>query len=956
VEIAFNGNKTIDRVVVYSVQDNFQSPVEPTDAMTFTQYGVQDFTVEGRGSGGWVTLGTVSNNNLVKRTVSFGAMTVDRIRVTITRSVSQWSLLTEVEAWGVAEGVAAAPTSMVLASSTNPVLVGQMVDLTATVSGNGPTGGVNFADSGSAIAGCSGIALNQSGTAVCSTNSLTAGTHSIVAYYSGDATNAASNSPALTQTVSIVPSSTNVALSSAGAVATASSTYQAGYPVSAINNNERKGAVWGSGGGWADGTLNIWPDSVEIAFNGNKTIDRVVVYSVQDNFQSPVEPTDEMTFTRYGVQDFTVEGRASGGWVTLGTVSNNNLVKRTVSFGAMTVDRIRVTITRSLSQWSLLTEVEAWGLAEGAGAAPTSTVLASSTNPVLLGQTVDLTATVSGNGPTGGVNFTDSGSTIAGCSGIALNQSGTAVCSTNSLTAGTHNIAAQYGGDVANAGSSSSALIQMVSTVPGSTNVALASAGALATASSTYQSGYPVSAINNNERKGAVWGSNGGWADGTPGTFPDWVQIAFNGNKTIDRVVVYSVQDNYNSPVEPGDSLTFHDWGATAFNVEGWNGSGWTLLGSVSGNNLVKRTVTFAPFTTDRIRITVLAAANVWSLITEVEAWDVAEPAQQSALATLAAAMPVGTWAELTTGDIGSVIARPGTSLSMIPYTGAMPWDPVHRQIHIVGSDHINYDGLPAYYNRYDDDSNDWSIVLRTPLGSEGYQHTAVDSEGNVYLLSLPTSAIYKWNGSDFVHFATLPSNTSNEIGMAMVHWSGPGFGGKGALVVYHGGLGALLMLTLDTGAWASLNSAISYTGYYQGTAAYSAKKNVMVYGGGNPFQAGASKEIWRLNADRSKTRMPDAPLPVGINHGMVPIPESRSGNFLFLGFGQLWELNPDGAGTWTLQTGTRVPPAGLVDPSTNSLAALVPVDVSTYGVTLWIDAIYSRNPVAKVRLYKHAP
>jgi len=317
--------------------------------------------------------------------------------------------------------------------------------------------------------------------------------------------------------------------------------------------------------------------------------------------------------------------------------------------------------------------------------------------------------------------------------------------------------------------------------------------------------------------------------------------------------------------------------------------------------------------------------------------------------------MSVGTWTELITGDIGNVIARHGTSESMIPFAGAMPWDAVRRQIHIVGSDHVNADGLPAYYNRYDADSNDWSIVARTPLGSHGYQHTAVDSQANVYLLSLPTSAIYKWSGSDFVHFATLPVDTSQEVAMAMVHWSGPGFGAKGALIVYHGGVGALFLLDLDTGGWVTISGAIPATGYHN-TAAYSAKKNVMVYGGGNNAKAVFSNEIWRLNADRSRTRMPDAPLQVGINHGMVPVTDSRSGNFLFFGFRQLWELNPDAEGTWTRQTGTRAPPADLLDPAADQRAALVPVDVSSYGVTLWIDAIYNRDPIARVRIYKHAP
>src|SRR5439155_1223819 len=112
-------------------------------------------------------------------------------------------------------------------------------------------------------------------------------------------------------------------------------------------------------------------------------------------------------------------------------------------------------------------------------------------------------------------------------------------------------------------------------------------------------------AINNNERAGVNWGAGGGWADGTNAAFPDWVQINFNGSKTIDRVVVYTVQDNFANPVEPNDMMTFTNWGVTDFSVQGWDGAAWVTLGNVSGNNLVRRTVTFSAFTTDRIRITV---------------------------------------------------------------------------------------------------------------------------------------------------------------------------------------------------------------------------------------------------------------------------------------------------------------------------------------------------------------
>jgi len=137
---------------------------------------------------------------------------------------------------------------------------------------------------------------------------------------------------------------------------------------------------------------------------------------------------------------------------------------------------------------------------------------------------------------------------------------------------------------------------------------------------------FPVSAVNNGERKGAVWGSGGGWNDATANAYPDDVQINFNGSKTIDRVVVYTLQDNYSSPVEPTDTLTLSAYGVTAFTVEGWNGSGWTVLGSVSNNNLVKRTVTFAPYSTNAIRIRVTQGLAQFPRLVEVEAWSVPEP------------------------------------------------------------------------------------------------------------------------------------------------------------------------------------------------------------------------------------------------------------------------------------------------------------------------------------------
>jgi hypothetical protein len=157
---------------------------------------------------------------------------------------------------------------------------------------------------------------------------------------------------------------------------------------------------------------------------------------------------------------------------------------------------------------------------------------------------------------------------------------------------------------------------------PSGTNVALASAGATASASSVAGAAYAAAGVINGERAGANWGSaNAGWKDGTADVWPDWVQVNFSGSKAIDRVVVFSVQDNWTAPVEPTDTMTFSQWGVRDFTVQGWNGASWVTLATVSGNTLVKRTVTFASFTTDRIRVNVTSALASATRITEIQAW-----------------------------------------------------------------------------------------------------------------------------------------------------------------------------------------------------------------------------------------------------------------------------------------------------------------------------------------------
>jgi hypothetical protein len=92
----------------------------------------------------------------------------------------------------------------------------------------------------------------------------------------------------------------------------------------------------------------------------------------------------------------------------------------------------------------------------------TATVLMSNENPSVFGDTVQLTATVTGGDggivPTGDVVFFDAGNSFT----AALNASGQATYTTNALAAGTHTITAAYEGDDTSVPSTSAPFVEVV--------------------------------------------------------------------------------------------------------------------------------------------------------------------------------------------------------------------------------------------------------------------------------------------------------------------------------------------------------------------------------------------------------------------------------------------------------------------------------------------------------------
>ncbi len=161
--------------------------------------------------------------------------------------------------------ISATTSTTALSSSQNPQTAGQSVTLTATVTGDSPSGTVNFRDGGTTISGC-GAQTVSSGTATCTTSSLSAGSHSLTAVYGGDATDTTSTSSTLTQTVNAAASApahagvpgapTGVSASAGDARATVSWTAPASDGGAAITAYTVTASPGGRTCSWSSGSLS----------------------------------------------------------------------------------------------------------------------------------------------------------------------------------------------------------------------------------------------------------------------------------------------------------------------------------------------------------------------------------------------------------------------------------------------------------------------------------------------------------------------------------------------------------------------------------------------------------------------------------------------------------------------------------------------------------------------------
>jgi hypothetical protein len=394
-----------------------------------------------------------------------------------------------------------ATTSTNLVSSANPSAFGANVTFTANITTNGgaATGTVTFSDGATGL----GTVPVNGGGAVFNTSTLALGSHSITAAYGGDANDAASITPALSQQVRqaggvTLGSSASPSIAGISVVFTATIAAPQGVAVTGTVTFTDGGKVLGIGSVNTAGVATFGISSLVI---GQHSI--VASYSGDTNNQAAISNALVQTVQAAGTSVTlisSVNPSLANAPVTLTAtvVGKGGSVTGVVTFqdGATTLGATNVNagvatfLVAGLSP-GLHSIIAVYGGDENNSQSTSSVLLqsvvqtstvtiASSQNHSLALDSVTFTAKVSNGSsspPSGTVVFSDGTTTLGKA---ILDATGTATFTAVSMMAGQHEISAAYSGDALNLSGLSELLTQSVQLRP-TTSVL--------TASTTSQSG-----------------------------------------------------------------------------------------------------------------------------------------------------------------------------------------------------------------------------------------------------------------------------------------------------------------------------------------------------------------------------------------------------------------------------------------------------------------------------------
>ena len=454
----------------YGLSVTFTAAVSPTSATGTVQF-LDGSTALGTVtiSGGWAAISVA--------TLSIGAHSITAVYSGDGNNTASTSAV-------LSQTVNKIASSVAVAASPNPSTFGQSVTLSAAVTPNTATGSVQFLDGATVL----GTATIAGGAATLSITTLSVGTHSITAVYSGDGNDASSTSAALSQTVNKIVSSVALASSVNPSTFGQPVTFTAAVsPASATGSVQfldgptalGTATVGGGVAGLALTTLAVGSHSITAVYSGDtndsastsavlsQTVNKVVSSVALASSANPSTVGHSVTFTA------TVTPSAATGTVhfldgatALGTVTIGG---GTAALSLTTLAVGSHSITAAYSGDANDAAATSAVLTETVNKTASSVVITSSRNPSTFGQSVTLSAKVTPSSATGYIQFRDGAAAL----GTVTISGGAAALSLSSLAAGSHSITAVYSGDANDAASTSAALTETVNKA--TTTVALTS-------------------------------------------------------------------------------------------------------------------------------------------------------------------------------------------------------------------------------------------------------------------------------------------------------------------------------------------------------------------------------------------------------------------------------------------------------------------------------------------------
>jgi MYXO-CTERM domain-containing protein len=386
-----------------------------------------------------------------------------------------------------------AASTAAITSAPNPSVFGQSVTFTATVTSTAgtPTGTVSFSDNGVIL----GTATLAGGTATFATTALPVGGHSVTVTYSGDTNFTSSTSPVDSQVVNKAATSTTLIASSNPALLGSPVTFTAHVSPTAPGAGLPTGTVT-----FTDGAAVIGLPDLDALGNASVTVSTLTAgthsitasYGGDIDFLGSTSPTlSETIGTNTATlalassanpsvyqQNVTFTATLSGSaGVPTGNVSFTDTVGGTVTpLGTSPMTAGVATFSKKLNVGThTITATFAGDTNYPGGAqgqliqtvkvASTQMTLASNLNPSNEGDQVTFTAELSSTATdiSGTVEVFD-GATSLGTATINLVDAvtGRASLTTAALTAGSHTLRVQYGGDGLHAPATSNDLVQVV--------------------------------------------------------------------------------------------------------------------------------------------------------------------------------------------------------------------------------------------------------------------------------------------------------------------------------------------------------------------------------------------------------------------------------------------------------------------------------------------------------------